>query len=151
MSDWTDPYEEKKKFLADLKVGDKVACGTRRLNTGAYTRNYGYEVHTITKITPSRAKIVTSCGDQEWTFGKDGTCKVGGGWGADYFTLKPLTAEITESMRLDTLRIKAMNRRNSLVDALNSRKDFANESEDFHMQFLAASQQLLELLNKAQP
>jgi hypothetical protein len=143
-------YQERQKFVDGLKPGDKVASRTRRLGSGPYNRDFGYQIHVVKRISPSRAKIVTLCPDStEWTFGKEGSCKTGKGWSAEYFYLEPVTAEITESIRVDTIRIKADNRKWRLIKKIEEVRDsFTEKDEFFHLEFLSASDQLMALLDK---
>lgn len=143
-------YGERKSFIDSLKVGDKAAARTRRLGFGPYSREFGYQIFTIKKITPSRNKFVALCQDStEWTFGKEGACKTGSGWSAEHFYLEPVTAEVTESIRLDTIRIKADGRKWRLIKKIEEVRDsFTEKDEFFHLEFLSASDQLMALLDK---
>lgn len=139
----------RKEFIANLKVGDKVASRTRRLNNG-FRSEYGYQVFTVKKITPSRTKFVVLCPDStEWTFGKDGSYKSGSGMFSHFFYLGPVTPEVMESIRLDNIRIKSDNRKWRLLKKLEEVRDsFTQKDEFFHLEFLSASDQLMALLDK---
>lgn len=144
-------FESRLKFVAGLKVGDKAAARTRRLGSGPYNREFGYQIFTIKKISPSRAKFVALCPDStEWTFGKGGTLRVGSGsWNSEHYQLEPVTADIMESIRLDTIRIKADNRKWRLIKKIEEVRDsFTEKGEMFHLEFLSASDQLMALLDK---
>ena len=142
-------FNERMKVINALKVGDKVAVKTRQLSAG-FRRDYGYQIHTVKKITPSRTKIVTLNPDSvEWTFGKEGSCRVGSGWNSNHFYIEPVTAEVMEQIRLDTITIRADNRKWRLIKKLEEVRDaFHERGEMFHLEFLAASDQLMALLDK---
>jgi len=136
-------FSERKKFLDCLKPGDKVAAKTRQLGYGPHSRDYGYQIHTVKRITPTRAKIVTLCPDStEWNWGKKGS-----GWSLSF--LEPVTAEVTKSIRIDTIRIKADNRKWRLIKKIEEiRNSFTEKDEFFHLEFLSSSDQLMALLDK---
>jgi hypothetical protein len=140
-------YSDYKKFVDSLKPGDKVATRTRPLGSGPY--NYGYQIHVVKKITPSRTKITTTCPDSiEWTFDKNGNCKTGERWSVKIFYLEPVTAEVMESIRIDTIRIRADNRKWRLIKKLEEVRGLTDKGEMFHLEFLSASDQLMALLDK---
>ena len=136
-------------FVNNLKVGDKAAAKTRRMG-GTFSRNFGYQIFTVKKITPSRTKFTMLCPDStEWTFGKGGVCRTGSGWSAEYYHLEPVTAEVMESIRLDSVRIKADNRKWRLIEKLTEIRDaFGEKDEMFHLEFISSSTQLMALLDK---
>lgn len=142
-------YEGRLKFVEGLKVGDKAAARTRRMG-GGFSRSFGYQIFTIKKVTPTRAKIVAVCPDStEWTFGKGGTCRTGSGWQSEHYQLEPVTPEVMESIRLDNIRIKASNRKWRLIEKLTEVRDaFEEKDEMFHLEFISSSNQLMALLDK---
>ena len=141
-------YADREKFIAELKPGDKFAVRSRRLSS--YGRAWGYQVFTLKKVTPSRTKYTALCPDStEWTFGRQGSCKVGSSWSAEYFYMEPVTAEVMESIRIDSIRVKADNRKWRLIEKLTEVRDgFGEKDEMFHLEFISSSSQLMALLDK---
>jgi hypothetical protein len=65
-------------------------------------------------------------------------------------SIDPVTPEVLESIRVDDIRIKAERRKWRLIEGITKIRDaFGEMSEDFHLEFLASTDQLLVLLAKS--
>jgi hypothetical protein len=146
----TEYKSDRQVFVDSLKVGDKAAARTRRLDTNWGYPTYGFQVLTVTKISPSRAKITVLDPDSgEMVFNKYGNCQVGTGRYSTAFYLEPVTVDILQSIRTDTIRGVASSRKWRLISKLNEIRDsFEEKDEHFHQEFCAASDQLMALLDK---
>ena len=146
MNDW---YKEREGWLATLKEGDQVACKTRPL--GGIGHNYGYKVFRITKITDKRTRFdVVGPDSEHHSFSKDGSYRIGASqWSHHIYRLEPLTPEVYEDIKKDTMLIRADNRRYRLTKKMEElRNTFKEKGPDFHLEFVGASEQLLQLLDK---
>jgi len=139
---------DRSNWLDSLKEGEQVASKTRRL--GGIGHNYGYKVFRIVKITPKRSRFdVVGPDSEQISFDRDGCYVVGSSWSRHVFRLAPLTPEVYEEIKQDTMLIRAENRRYRLTKKLDElRSNFTDMGPDFHLEFLGASEQLMALLDK---
>jgi len=145
---------EADQFLAGLRVGDKIATLTRRLPQTTFSRRrYGFEVYTLTAITPKRGKFdAVDKSGSEISFNKDGLCK-SLSLDRSWLTMEPVTELVLESILQDDLYVKAEDRRCRLERKLaKAVTKFEESSADpFWGRFTEASEALLKLLDEVIP
>jgi hypothetical protein len=92
--------QDRKTWVAGLKVGDKVAIKQHGFG------DPDYWICTIEHITPTRKRIdVKTPYDQTMEFGADGYTKSKERWGTRYH-LQPVTNEIRMALRMRNTRYK---------------------------------------------
>lgn len=137
---------DRNEWLKTLKVGDKVAANTRQLP--GFQRNFGYKILTITKTTPKKTRFEAVGPDSEvYSFGKEGSFVTGSTYSRVYHQMVPVTGEVMASIQEDTLNIRADNRLWRLIKKLEELRVTLKDKKQLHLEFLAASEQLMKLLD----
>ena len=150
LDNFNNTTNNRQQFLDNLKVGDVVAAPTRLL-VRDFVSTYGFEEHTITRITPSRAKIETETKSGTYVFNKEGFFKQGSGYRISHVRMEPMTDDIRAQMRKDALFIKFRTRRDMITANMTSNINkiaaiSSNTEEEVLTSFLEATEALAKWL-----